>query len=117
MSFLTMAVPMMWAATVGLVLSLLSGAMFPAAAEEVYNVGGDVTAPKLVHKAEPKYTKRAKKAKLKGTVSVIAVVNSAESQKTSKLRKASMPIWTPKQSRPRRSGDSNRQKKTVSLSQ
>jgi TonB family protein len=52
-------------------------AMAPAAvADEIYKVGGDVTAPKLIHKEEPKYTKRAKKAKLKGTVSLIAVINS-----------------------------------------
>jgi protein TonB len=58
-----------------LVVSFALATLFPAAAEEVYNVGGDVTAPKLVHKVEPRYTKRAKKAKLKGTVSLSAVVN------------------------------------------
>ena len=47
----------------------------PVVAEEVYQVGGDVTSPKLIHKAEPKYTKRAKKEKSKGTVSLAAVVN------------------------------------------
>jgi protein TonB len=58
-----------------LVVSFALATLFRAAAEEVYNVGGDVTAPKLVHKVEPRYTKRAKKAKLKGTVSLSAVVN------------------------------------------
>ena len=71
-----MTVPRMWVATAILALSFLTGAAFPAAAEEVYKVGGAVTAPKLVHKVEPKYTKRAKKAKLKGTVVLSAVVNS-----------------------------------------
>jgi protein TonB len=47
-----------------------------AGAEEVYTVGGDVTAPKLVHKEEPKYTKRANKAKLTGTVLLSAIVSS-----------------------------------------
>ena len=52
-------------------------AVFPAAAEDVYRVGGDVSAPKLIHKVEPRYTKRAKKAKLKGEVVLSAVLSSS----------------------------------------
>ena len=60
-----------------LVLSFAAAVALTAVTEEVYKVGNDVTAPELVHKKEPKYTKRAKKAKLEGTVSLTAVVNSA----------------------------------------
>ena len=71
-----MMVSTMRAAIAFLVLSFALAAIFPVAAEEVYKVGGDVTSPRLIHKVEPKYTKRAKKEKVKGTVSLAAVVNS-----------------------------------------
>jgi TonB family protein len=40
--------------------------------EETYKVGGDVTAPKLIHKVEPQYSQEARDAKLMGKV-VLAV--------------------------------------------
>lgn len=70
-----MAVLTMWVSTTVLVLSIALTAMVPIAAAEVYKVGGDVTSPKLVHKVEPKYTKHAKKAKLKGKVVLSAIIN------------------------------------------
>ncbi len=54
--------------------TVTAASAFPA--EDVYKIGGDVTPPEVVHKEQPKYTKRAKKAKLKGTVLLTAVVDS-----------------------------------------
>jgi TonB family protein len=38
------------------------------AAEEIYNVGGGVSAPRLIHKVEPEYTQEARDADYQGTV-------------------------------------------------
>jgi protein TonB len=44
--------------------------------EQIYKIGDGVSAPKLIHKVEPGYTRRAKKAKLHGTVVLSIVVSS-----------------------------------------
>ena len=44
--------------------------------EEIRHIGNGVTAPKLIYKVQPKYTKRAKKAKLHGVVKLSIVVSS-----------------------------------------
>ena len=36
----------------------------------IYKVGGDVSAPKVLHKVDPEYTKEARDAKIEGTVVV-----------------------------------------------
>jgi TonB family protein len=41
----------------------------------VYRVGGDVSAPVLVHKVEPQYSEEARRAKLEGTVRLAVVIN------------------------------------------
>ncbi len=61
-----------------LAATLVLGAFRPVAAapEQVYKVGKDVAAPKLVKKVEPEYTQAARDAKVQGTVQVIAVIGT-----------------------------------------
>jgi TonB family protein len=47
-----------------------------AAPEQVYRIGKDVAAPKLVKKVEPEYTQAARDAKVQGTVLLIAVIGT-----------------------------------------
>jgi TonB family C-terminal domain len=56
-----------------LVFSLSTGIN---AEEKIRQAGDGVTAPKLIYKIQPKYTKRAKKAKLHGVVRLRIVVAS-----------------------------------------
>jgi periplasmic protein TonB len=60
-------------ALLGLLFSL---ATLVNADEEIRHIGDGVTAPKLIHKVQPEYTKRAKKAKLHGVVKLRIVVAS-----------------------------------------
>ncbi len=59
-----------WAALLACTLCLVTGAMLRAATTQngPYKIGGDVTAPVLVEKHEPGYTKSAKDAKIQGPV-------------------------------------------------
>ena len=41
----------------------------------VYRVGGDVSAPVLIHKSEPHYTEEARRSKLAGAVYLYVVIN------------------------------------------
>lgn len=52
------------------------GILLPVASaqEKIYKIGGDVMAPKLVYKVEPKYTQEAREAKIEGTVVLSVVV-------------------------------------------
>lgn len=59
-----------------LIAVMAVSAISPASGEEVYKIGGDVKPPKLVHKEEPKYTKRAEKQRLHGMVVIAAIINS-----------------------------------------
>jgi len=43
---------------------------------EVYEPGGDVKAPKLVHYVEPAFSPKAKEAFVEGTVKISSVVNT-----------------------------------------
>ena len=47
-----------------------------ADAEPVYQPGGDVKGPKLVHSVEPAFSTKSNEAFVEGTVSVSAVVNT-----------------------------------------
>jgi len=55
---------------------LFCGILIPIASaqEKIYKVGGDVTAPKLIHKIEPKYTEEAREAKIEGPVMLSVVI-------------------------------------------
>jgi TonB family protein len=55
------------------------GMLQPAvrAAEDVYKIGGDVQAPQLITKIEPKYTDEARDAKIQGTVKLKVVIGSS----------------------------------------
>ena len=59
---------------------LCCGLLLPIASaqaqEKIYKIGGDVKAPKLVYKVEPKYTPEAKDAKIEGTVALSVVVTA-----------------------------------------
>jgi len=57
-------------------LLLIAGALFPARAETVYRIGGDVSAPKIVSKVGPGYTKKAKQDKVQGTVLLDLIVGA-----------------------------------------
>jgi TonB family protein len=62
-------------------ISILLGSAFvlPAAtglSEQVYRIGGDVSAPTLVHKVEPKYTRKSRREKTQGIVVLDLVVSS-----------------------------------------
>lgn len=62
-----------------LAAALLLSAFRPvsaAAPEQVYRIGKDVAAPKLVKKLEPEYTQAARDAKIQGTVLVVAVIGT-----------------------------------------
>ncbi len=45
-----------------------------ATTPEVYKIGGDVSAPRLINKTEPDYTPEAKQAKIQGTVLLSVVI-------------------------------------------
>jgi periplasmic protein TonB len=49
---------------------------FGNADEQIRDIGPGITPPKLVHKVEPEYTNRAKKAKLHGLVKLRIAVSS-----------------------------------------
>jgi periplasmic protein TonB len=55
---------------------VLSLATLGTADEDIRSIGNGVTTPKLIHKVQPEYTKRAKKAKLHGVVKLKIVVAS-----------------------------------------
>ena len=67
------------------VAAVIAGAVFccgillpvASAQEKIYKIGGGVKAPKLVYKVEPKYTEKAREAKIEGTV-VLSVVVTAQ---------------------------------------
>jgi TonB family protein len=48
-----------------------------AAEEKVYEVGGDVKSPKLVHYVEPAFSPKSKEAYVEGTVKISTVVTKA----------------------------------------
>ena len=54
------------------------GILLPVASaqEKIYKIGGDVKAPKLVYKVEPKYTQEAREAKIEGAVALSVVVTA-----------------------------------------
>lgn len=63
-----------------------AGVVVPATADhtpprdaqyQVYKIGGDVSAPRLIYKVEPEYTEEAKQAKISGTVLLSVVVDAA----------------------------------------
>jgi len=63
-----------------------AGIMVPATADhtlppdtphQVYKIGGDVSAPRVVYKVEPQYTEDARNAKISGTVLLSIVVDAA----------------------------------------
>jgi TonB family protein len=58
----------------GVMLLLFTGAVLPTPAEQTYRIGGDVSAPKLISKVEPDYTKKAKREKISGTVLLSLVI-------------------------------------------
>jgi TonB family protein len=62
-----------------------AGVMVPATADhtpprdtqhQVYKIGGDVSAPRVIYKVEPQYTDEAKHAKISGTVLLSIVVDA-----------------------------------------
>ena len=55
---------------------VLVSAIRPLPAQDVYKIGGDVSAPHVVYKVEPQYTQEARDAKLEGTVVLSVVVGS-----------------------------------------
>ena len=54
-------------------LALAFAAIAPIRAEEIYKVGGDVTAPRVLDRVEPQYTEEARHSRISGTV-VLSVV-------------------------------------------
>jgi TonB family protein len=63
-----------------------AGVMVPATADhtpprdmqhQVYKIGGDVSAPRLIYKVEPQYTDEAQHAKISGTVLLSIVIDSS----------------------------------------
>lgn len=60
---------------------LLGCLLIPASADQrkIYKIGGDVTAPKLIHKVDPGYSPEPKRDKIQGTV-LLSLVISAEGQ-------------------------------------
>jgi TonB family protein len=61
--------------TAGLAL-VFGGLGLLRADEEVQKVGGDVQAPRLLHKVEPEYSEAAKDAKIAGTVELFVKINT-----------------------------------------
>ena len=57
---------------------LCFGILLPLASaqEKIYKAGGGVNAPKLIYKVEPKYTEKARAAKIEGAVSLSVVVTA-----------------------------------------
>jgi len=47
-----------------------------AAPQQVYHIGGDVTAPKLVHAPDPEFTEKARRAKYQGVCVISTVVDA-----------------------------------------
>jgi TonB family protein len=62
------------AASCAIVLAL--GIVRASAADQVEKVGGDVQAPKLIHKVEPWYSEAARDAKVEGTVRLSIIVGA-----------------------------------------
>ena len=66
------------------IAAVLAGAVFcfgillpiASAQEKIYKIGGDVKAPKLIYKVEPKYTQEAREAKIEGSVALTVVVTA-----------------------------------------
>src|SRR5690348_6447002 len=58
-----------------------------------YRIGGDVTAPVVVSKTEPRYTDEARIAKLEGTVGIAMVVNEEGVPMTCASRDRSASAW------------------------
>lgn len=63
-----------------------AGVMVPATADhtpprdtqhQVYKIGGDVSAPRLIYKVEPQYTDEAQHAKISGTVLLSTVIDTS----------------------------------------
>jgi TonB family protein len=57
-------------------IGLLSGKPQPPDQNDVYRVGGGVTAPQVVFKAEPEYSEEARRAKVAGTVLLSVVIGT-----------------------------------------
>jgi TonB family protein len=55
---------------------VLVSAIRPLLAQDVYKIGGDVSAPHVVFKVEPQYTQEARDAKLEGTVVLNIIVDA-----------------------------------------
>lgn len=60
----------------------------PTAAKNVYRVGGEVKAPKLIIHREPPYTDFARKAKIQGSVQLVLVVDAEGNVTEAKVVKA-----------------------------
>lgn len=65
-----------WTALFGCVLCLTAGSLIALADEAPYKIGGDVSAPQVISKQEPQYTKQAKDAKIQGEVLLGIVITS-----------------------------------------
>jgi TonB family protein len=71
-------IPMRVALFCGIGLLVVSALAVPARAhlsEDIYKIGGDVSAPKLVRKVEPDYTRKSRREKTQGTVLLAVVIN------------------------------------------
>lgn len=67
-------------------LMVIAASAIPATADhadnrgaqnQVYKIGGDVSAPKVIYKVEPEYTEEARNAKINGTVLLFVVVDAS----------------------------------------
>jgi protein TonB len=63
--------------SVSSILFLYSPVRIIAQEEQIYQVGKDVTPPKLIHKVQPHYTKQARRDKLQGLVKMALVITSS----------------------------------------
>jgi len=63
-------------ASLGLVHADQQGAESDKKEEKIYKIGGDITAPRLLAKVEPKYTDEARDAKIEGAVVLSVVVGT-----------------------------------------
>ena len=80
-----------WKAIGVLIGSLVLGAILAPAATNVYKIGGEVSAPKIVHKQEPKYTASAKRDKVQGVAVLQIVVTSKGHPEDIKIVKSLRP--------------------------
>jgi TonB family protein len=62
--------------TAGVLIPAKGGNLAADKPGSVYQIGGDVSAPKLIHKEEPHYTKAATKKKIQGTVVLSVVIDT-----------------------------------------